>query len=309
MAGATREACAASIVKIVQNYREHPAFDVIEPAIQRVPFVYCSPHSGRAYPASFLAASRLDQTNIRRSEDSFVDELFRSAPELGAPLLRAHFPRAFLDVNREPYELDPRMFREKLPPYVNARSLRVAGGLGTVARIVADQEEIYAAPLDVSEVLERVESLYKPFHAELQRRLAVTQMRFGRAILIDCHSMPSSVRGQDSRGRPDIVIGDRHGTSCDRALSDAAAAAFEDLGFTVSRNRPYAGGFITEHYGRPDAGVHALQIEVNRGLYMNERKFERTAGFTALTDRIGRFNAVLMAFAASGFGPTALAAE
>ncbi len=180
MAGATREACAASIVKIVQNYREHPAFDVIEPAIQRVPFVYCSPHSGRAYPASFLAASRLDHTNIRRSEIPSSTSFFAPPRSSARRCLRAHFPRAFLDVNREPYELDPRMFREKLPPYVNARSLRVAGGLGTVARIVADQEEIYAAPLEVSEVLERVESLYKPFHAELQRRLALTQMRFGR---------------------------------------------------------------------------------------------------------------------------------
>ncbi|MEX0839145.1 MAG: N-formylglutamate amidohydrolase [Parvibaculum sp.] len=255
---------------------------VENPENQRIPFVFSSPHSGRHYPASFVAASNLDALTLRRSEDSFVEKLFAGAVELGAPLLQARFPRAYLDANREPYELDPSMFTEPLPPHVNTRSLRVAGGLGTIARVVSDSTEIYRAPLSYAEAEERIRRLYMPFHEALRDLLESTLKSFGCAILIDCHSMPSSTGPKDERPRADVVLGDRYGTSCVTAVSETIEITLRQLGYAVSRNKPYAGGFITEHYGNPAAGLHAIQLEFNRALYMDERRFERSANFGRL---------------------------
>ncbi len=259
-----------------------PPFELIEPAARRSPVVLNSPHSGARYPEPFVRASRLDPLTLRRSEDAFVDELFLPAVLLGAPMLRAHFPRAWLDVNREPYELDPRMFEDRLPPFVNTRSLRVAGGLGTIARIVGDSHEIYRGRLPVAEALERIERVYKPYHACLYGALAETQMRFGVALLLDCHSMPSTGNVRGERFRADVVLGDRYGTSCAPEISLMVERALTQAGYTVARNRPYAGGYITEHYGSPSSGIHALQIEVNRGLYMDEQRHVKSAGFDRL---------------------------
>ncbi len=264
-------------------------FELLSPESCAVPFLFNSPHSGRQYSPSFLAASRLDARTIRRSEDSFVDELFAGALQHGAPILRANFPRAYLDVNREPYELDPKMFRGRLPSYANIRSLRVAGGLGTIARIVAEHEEIYRAPLDVEEALSRIELIYKPYHALLRKTLAKLHVEFGFSVIIDCHSMPSVVRGIDPANRPDFVLGDRYGTSCSNDLVETATKILRSLGYTVARNKPYAGGFITEHYGRPSKGLHALQVEINRSLYMHEDTFEKSAAFDVLTQDITIF--------------------
>lgn len=255
-----------------------PPFEVIEPTTATTPLVFNSPHSGRVYPSEFLRASRLDAMTLRRSEDSFVDELVAGVVDLGAPLMRAHFPRAFLDVNREPYELDPRMFDGRLPPFANTRSMRVAGGLGTIARVVGDAQEIYARRLSVDDALARIEQLYKPYHRALQKTLQATHRRFGLVVLVDCHSMPSSP-ARDDQPRADFVIGDRYGTSASAALADAMDHALRRRGYAVTRNKPYAGGFITEHYGNPAADCHALQIEVNRALYMDERRFLRSADF------------------------------
>ncbi len=254
------------------------AFEAIEPPQQTIPFIFNSPHSGCSYPAAFLAASRLGERAIRGSEDTAVDELFLPAVEFGAPMLRAHFPRAWLDVNREPYELDPRMFSGPLPAYANIRSARVTGGLGTIARMVSDSEEIYARPLRVEEGLARIEQVYMPYHETLRRMLTRTFARFGCAVLVDCHSMPSQIRGT-ARGRPDFVLGDRFGASCSPDLTDRVEAMLKARNYDVSRNKPYAGGFITEHYGRPQRGLHALQVEVNRGLYLNEQTLQKKDGF------------------------------
>lgn len=270
-------------MRVVTDFLSEPAFEVFSPREQTSPFVFNSPHSGRTYPQAFLDASRLDAARIRLSEDAHVDKLFMHAVEAGSPLLRALFPRAYLDVNREPYELDPRMFDGRLPPFANIRSIRVAGGLGTVPRVISDAEEIYRGPMPVEAALDRIETLYKPYHAALTRLLAQTHVRFGRAVLIDCHSMPSSVKGAEGRARYDFVLGDRHGTSAARALIDHVANALGGLGYKVSINRPYAGGFITEHYGRPGKGLHAMQIEINRALYMDERSLEPHSGFVRLT--------------------------
>ncbi|MCW5697196.1 MAG: N-formylglutamate amidohydrolase [Bauldia sp.] len=282
---------------------------MVEPTAQTVPFLFNSPHSGRRYPASFLAASRLDERTIRRSEDSYVDELFLSAVGHGAPLLRAHFPRAWLDVNREPFELDPKMFRGALPSYANVKSARVSGGLGTIARVVAESEEIYPGPIEVEDALARIDAVYMPYHRTLRRLLARIHGAFGVAVLVDCHSMPSTVRGAGLRGRPDFVLGDRHGTSCEGALTDLFEGLLIRRGYDVSRNRPYAGGFITEHYGQPQKGIHALQIEVNRGLYLNERSLAKTAGFQRLAADIGAVIAEAGAAAWDRILPPAEAAE
>ena len=256
-----------------------PAFELIEPATLSIPFLFCSPHSGRDYPAEFIAATRLTGQAIRRSEDLFVDDLFDFVPGHGAPLLTARFPRAFLDVNREPYELDARMFDEALPPFANAASIRVAGGLGTIPRIVAENQEIYRARLSLREGLDRIEKIYKPFHATLRRTLDAVRSRFGMAILVDCHSMPSSVRALPGGRRADIVVGDRFGTSAGGRLVEIACDRIAGLGYDIARNKPYAGGYITETYGKPAIGFHAIQIEINRGLYSDEKRFRRLDGF------------------------------
>lgn len=285
-------------------------FEVTQPATQTIPFVFNSPHSGQQYPASFLAESNLDSMAIRRSADHFVDELFAHAPEIGAPLLKAHFPRAYLDVNREPYELDPRMFDGALPSYANIGSLRVAGGLGTIPRIVAENMEIYRRKLSVAEGLARVETIYKPYHACLRRLIAATHARFGLCVLIDCHSMPGNIRLSGSQVRPDIIVGDRYGTSASSELSRAALHILEDLGFSAVRNKPYAGGFITEHYGRPVRGLHALQIEINRSLYMDEARLVRRPDFHRVADLFSEFMRQMSDFVADFTGRSdALAAE
>lgn len=256
-----------------------PPFEVIEPAESRGAVMFNSPHSGRLYPRAFLASSRLDLPTLRRSEDSFVDELVAGVVTRGYPLMRAHFPRCYVDVNREPYELDPRMFDGRLPSFANTRSMRVAGGLGTVARVVGDSQEIYDQRISVDDALQRIESLYKPYHRALRKVFTRLHRDFGVAILIDCHSMPSTGSARDERPRADIVLGDRYGTSCAPAVAEAIEDALRDYGYQVSRNKPYAGGFITEHYGNPAGGLHAIQLELNRALYMDERRYEPTGSF------------------------------
>lgn len=284
-------------------------FEVFEPAHHRIPFVFNSPHSGRRYTPAFMAQSRLDAVAIRRSEDHYVEELFSAAVPLGAPMLVAHFPRAYLDVNREPYELDPRMFSGELPAHINRNSVRVAGGLGTIPRIVAENMEIYRGRLTADEALERIETLYKPYHACLRKLIARTHVSFGQAILIDCHSMPGNIRVPGSPDKPDIVIGDRYGTSASCRLSRAASDILTDLGFATVRNKPYAGGFITEHYGRPARSLHAIQIEVNRALYVDETTLAKRREFPLIAGLLGQFMARLADYVMEMSAEAAFAAE
>ena len=273
-----------------------PDFEIIEPLEVTAPLVFNSPHSGRAYPPDFVARSRLGTLDLRRSEDSFVDDLFHFSASLGCPLLKANFPRAFLDVNREPYELDPDMFADGLPAFTNTSSLRVAGGLGTIARVVGDAAAIYDTKLSWREAEQRIQRYYFPYHAALDRLLTTTRNRFGMAMLVDCHSMPSATAriSRFSGRRPDIVLGTLYGQSCDRTYAALLERLFRDQGFRVARDKPYAGGYITHRYGRPHEALHAVQIEINRGLYMDENQITPLPGFAELSNRL---NAVFTAFA------------
>ncbi|MDB5405434.1 MAG: N-formylglutamate amidohydrolase [Rhodospirillales bacterium] len=263
-----------------------PPIEILAPSVQRLPIVLASPHSGTDYPPDLLAASRLDAHSLRRSEDSFVDEIFGAGPSLGAPLLRARFARAYLDPNREAFELDPAMFEDELPSYVNSASPRVQVGLGTIARIVASGEDIYAGKLRFADALLRVERLYVPYHEALVQLLEATRQRFGYYLLLDCHSMPSSSGPHEHGGRPrvDFVLGDCHGTACHPLVLDTAQRLILAKGYTVARNAPYSGGFTTCHYGRPGENGHSLQIEINRSLYMDERRMIRKPFLGQLAD-------------------------
>jgi N-formylglutamate amidohydrolase len=275
-----------------------PPVDVLAPGEQTLPLVFASPHSGAHYPHDLVSASRLDAMTLRRSEDAYVDTIFGAAPSLGAPLLRARFARAYLDPNREPYEFDPGMFEDTLPPYVNRNSPRVKMGLGTIARVVASGEEIYGRKLRVEEALARVERLYRPYHRALKQLLTETRDKFGFYLLIDCHSMPSACLGERGRpGRADIVLGDCHGTACRAVVMDTVHRALSAKGYRVARNAPYAGGFTTAHYGQPSANGHCLQIEVSRALYMEEQNFERKPYFARLADDMSDVMLALAAMA------------
>jgi len=260
-----------------------PAFDVVEPAEWSAPLVLNSPHSGSRYPRAFLAASRLDPQTLRRSEDAFVDEIVRPCVGVGAPLLRAHFPRAYLDVNREAYELDPQMFDGRLPDFANTRSLRVAAGLGSIPRVVGEAQPIYRGLLPVAEGLRRIAELHRPYHAALSRLLDEAKQRFGYAVLIDCHSMPSA---SADVGGCDIVLGDRFGSSAAGWIVDVLEASLRAGGLVVRRNKPYAGAYITEFYGQPSYARHAVQLEMNRALYMDERSIRKLEKAEALSQAI-----------------------
>lgn len=282
---------------------------IIEKPDYHSPFVYNSPHSGRIYPAAFLQASRLDSLTLRKSEDAFVEELFRPAVKHGAAMIHAQFPRAYLDVNREPFELDPQLFDGELPSYANTGSIRVIGGLGTIARIVTESEEIYREAPTLEEALERIRHLHQPYHKALSGLLNAARRRHGLAILIDCHSMPSAPAMYGHDKKPDFVLGDRFGSSCASTLTNLASNTLNELGYSVTLNKPYAGGYITEHYGQPPKNVHALQIEINRSLYMDEDRFLKTARFSQIQEDMEKLTEVLHIQLPQDLQPSREAAE
>ena len=271
------------------------------PARQVWPVVVSSPHSGRAYPAEFLAASRLDPLALRRSEDAFVDELAGGLPGRGVPTLSARFPRAWLDVNREPWELDPQMFDGPLPAWANRHSPQVRAGLGTLPRVVAGGVGIYRGPLPVGEAWRRIRRAYWPYHDMLTQLLDDTCGLFATACLVDCHSMPSG-SPDDAGPIADVVLGDRFGRSCAPCVTAAASETLRAQGLAVRHNAPYAGGFITARYGRPEKGRHAIQIEVNRALYMHEATLQRGPGMKAVRRML---ETVVLAVAAAVLATTA----
>lgn len=255
------------------------AVHISRPARRDTCVVFASPHSGRDYPPSFLSRSVLGESAIRSSEDAFVDRLFESAPSHGAPLVCARVPRAFVDLNRSAEELDPAVIEGVRQ---SGHNPRVTSGLGVVPRVVANGQAIYRGKITRAEAEDRIERYWRPYHAALRRELDSARAAFGRAILIDCHSMPHEAMDQVARsglGRAEVVLGDRFGAAASEEVVDRVERAFRDAGLAVARNTPFAGAFVVQHYGRPAAGCHALQIEIDRALYMDERTIRPTPDF------------------------------
>lgn len=261
----------------------------------RVPLFVTSPHSGADYPSDFLAASLLDAHAIRQSEDMYVDALFADAPSCGVALLAAQFPRAYIDLNRAPYELEQALFADKLPDHIDTRSLRAAAGLGTVPRLVAENTPIYKSKLSFAEAEARIEGIYKPFHNVLRRHLDELNAHHGYSVLLDAHSMPSQATKLSGLGDRDFILGNRHGRACHRDVTHMIETFLTSRGWRVGLNKPYAGGYITEQYGVPARGAHALQIEINRGIYMDEATHEKHDGFDRLRQDMRDLMAYLIA--------------
>jgi N-formylglutamate amidohydrolase len=270
---------------------QEPPFVVVEPLHRLTPIIFASPHSGRRYPKALLAQAKVGLRSLRRSEDAFVDELFAGAPAHGAVLISATFARAFVDLNRHPSELDPDMFQEPLSAIPQATP-RVQAGLGAIPRVTGDGQEIYWRRLPVADAEQRLGLVHAPYHNTLSRLIDEFRAGFGAAVVIDCHSMPASARGPQS---PDIVLGDRFGASCHPSITGLVEATLKRMGYRVSRNTPFAGGFTTQTYGRPAQRVHALQVEINRGLYLNERSWSRTTGFLRVRADMARLAETLAA--------------
>ncbi len=256
-----------------------PPFEVVEPSRLLAPLVSASPHSGRLYPAEMTDRSALDFEAIRRSEDAYVDDLAGAAPAHGWPLITARYARAYVDLNRAPYELDTAMFDGR-PAQPCTRTPRAAAGLGSAPLMVGEGAPIYAHRLHFEEVEARLSRVHAPYHAELERLLARAEAAFGCAVLLDWHSMPSAAAPGPNAA--DVVVGDLHGRACAPKIAALVEDAFRRLGYRTARNRPYAGGHVTERYGRPAARRHALQIELRRDLYLREPGRERTTGYARL---------------------------
>lgn len=261
-------------------------FDLFLPATRDTAVVFASPHSGRDYPSALRSASPLDDCAIRSSEDAFVDLLFGDAPLHGAPLLAARIPRAFVDLNRAPDELDPALIDGVARGGLNPR---VSSGLGVVPRVVANGRPIYRARLSRAEAEARIADIWRPYHRALQALLDESRLAFGDSILIDCHSMPHeaiAAHARPGRPAPDVVLGDRFGATAAPGITDAVEAAFVDAGFTVSRNNPFAGAYVTQAYGRPSSGQHVVQVEIDRALYLDEARVRPGPGFEPLRARL-----------------------
>ncbi len=278
---------ATTLGSEAQGGETSAAFEIARPTTLSTPLVFASPHSGRLYPEAMMQAAVLDADAIRRSEDALVDTLVTGAAAFGIPVITAGYARAYIDVNREPYELDQTMFEDKLPAYATAKSARVLAGLGSIARVVAEGQEIYRGKLTFADARRRIDGVHRPYHQAVQGLIDAARHKFGMAVLIDWHSMPSAAAGGDPRhGSPDIVLGDRFGAACASAITGGMERELEKIGYRVARNAPYAGGFTTEFYGRPAKGVHALQIELNRALYLDEASLQPSAGFGRLTESL-----------------------
>jgi N-formylglutamate amidohydrolase len=269
------------------------------PATWATPLIFTSPHSGKSYPAELLAASALDAHAIRKSEDVMVDALIGGAFERGVAGLTCEMARAYIDVNRDPWELDPEMFADALPAHAQSQTARVAAGLGSIARLVGEGQEIYARKLTLADAEARIETVHRPYHAALGALIEEARAQFGVAVVIDWHSMPSAagrMEAKRGRGKPDMVLGDRHGSACAKPLTQQVRRLLEGSGYTVALNTPYAGGYTTQAYGRPRDGVHALQVEIDRGLYLDEVALLPTEGFKRLKRDLDRlFDALIEA--------------
>ena len=265
---------------------ETEAYVLTRPALRSCPFIFASPHSGRDYPAEFMAQAVLDRKAIRSSEDAFVDDLFAMAPDLGASLLAARAPRAYVDLNRAADELDPAVIEGIARAPHNPR---ISSGLGVIPRVVAGGRAIYRGKLPLVEVEARLRRFWHPYHQALAGLVEEVRAEFGQAVLIDCHSMPHEAIEAHTRPgqpRPEVVLGDRYGATAGREVMERVEAAFAGAGLRVGRNAPFAGAYVAQAYGRPSRGVHVVQVEIDRALYMDEVRVEKLAGFEGFRELI-----------------------
>lgn len=277
MADASAGAAYAFVEGQAAPHAVEPPFVVINPLHRTTPLIFASPHSGRRYPPELLADARVPLISLRRSEDTYVDELFAGAAAHGAPVLSASVARAYVDLNRAPDELDPEMFDERPPTPNHGGAARIQAGLGAIPRVSGDGQAIYRRKLSLHEAERRIAAVHRPYHRKLGAMVNETKELFGCAVLIDCHSMPANARGGHA---PDVVLGDRFGAACHPCVTTLAEATLRRLGYRVARNAPFAGGHTTQTYGRPSHQTHALQVEISRALYVDERTLERTNGYT-----------------------------
>lgn len=271
-----------------EEYIIQTAFRLVQPVRQETSVIFASPHSGRDYPAEFLAASQLDTAQLRSSEDAYVDRLFARAPLYGAPLLCALAPRAYVDLNRAFDELDPAVI-EGLDRA--AHNPRISSGLGVIPRVVASSRAIYRGKITAADAQRRLDMYWHPYHDALKSLLTSTHETFGEAILIDCHSMPHEAietHAKPNQPKPDVVLGDRFGAAAAREVVDQIEAIFTAEGFRVARNSPFAGAYIAQHYGRPLSRRHVVQVEIDRSLYLDEARVEPSSKFSAMSARLNR---------------------
>ena len=276
---------------------------VCHPALKTdaAPVIFSSPHSGRFYPPAFLAQLKVPEMDLRRTEDAFIDELFAATVRHGATLIHATYPRSYVDLNRDANELDRQMFEDGLPRTAGRPTPHVRAGLGSLPKIGAAGQQIYATRLSRAEGRDRLTRIHDVYHATLQAELETQRAKTGQVLLIDCHSMPSQQVGR--KNLPDVILGDRFGSSCAPGLTLTVEKALRSQGLSVSRNAPYAGGYTTRRYGRPQSGQHALQIELNRGLYLDEQRVEKSAGFERLKDALEPTIAAIIAFSQTPLEP------
>ncbi|WP_377509249.1 N-formylglutamate amidohydrolase [Octadecabacter sp. R77987] len=277
-----------------------PSFSLVSPVQRTTSVVFASPHSGRDYPLAFLRDAVLNAREIRSSEDAFVDQLFDAAPSQGAPLLFANAPRAYVDLNRAPEEFDPALIDGIRRA---AHNPRIASGLGVIPRVVSNGRAIMRGKISLAEAHMRITDYWRPYHDQLQALLDQAHGTFGEAILIDCHSMPHEAIESVSpvgSARPDVVLGDRFGAAAAGSVVERVEAAFASAGFKVARNMPFAGAYITQHYGRPSRRQHAVQVEIDRALYMDERTVRPNGNYKAFKTALDGVVAELAAIGAAG---------
>ncbi len=253
-----------------------PPISLFQPDRLAAPLVLASPHSGRVYPEAFVNRSSQSLNVLRQNEDAYIDELLGFAKQLDIPLLNANFPRCYVDVNRAPDEIPVSWQKPGAAP----STARAEIGLGVIPTIIADKVPIYKRPLKPRQALARLDAIYHPYHHALTELITNALREFGHALLLDCHSMPGF--NQLGQRRPDIVLGDRHGASCHPGTISKLENLFSRAGYSVARNYPYAGGFVTQHYGRPADNMEVVQIEINRDIYLNPINYKRKKAYAKL---------------------------